>query len=1445
MIEFGPSSTLLDMAKKTLAQSNGASDAANGIKRILLSTNANYDEISNKTCSPTGPDKTEGQKPQGHATPSSGTVNQASAPVPDVPVSPLDSTKAPITVKAESPVPDVPVSALESVKALVAGSLKKLSSEINLHDSIKMLSGDRSTVQNEIIGDMLEEFGPLPDDVENMPTKELVSTIQETYDGKLRKCLRTRIDKMMSSKMPGSFTSTSGRTFLNDRWGLASGRQDAVLLISLGQQPAVRLKNTEDAEVFFDGIAQRYVDGAGLARPAGDSGAAVSNPQQTLLDSKVLQKFHDEHNLLKRKIASLLVFEQEDTPSSSTNTQDEMWTRTQAEKLDVYESEFEEEFSSGIKPRFKAEQQRSYDSSWNWGHVELLILYYKHLRTLGAQVPNRKELWSAQAAFRNRWNDRLEIAKQYLLRHLSTRKDLAAEATRKVLESLGATEKENDLTWTLACDNCDRKISSPPRKCEAFAVGLSLTTSNDQGAISPESSKPHSLRILRRQGPSWVSHKSLTAHLTNGDHAVLSSTFTGKDVLMTGAGPNSIGMTLLPSLLQGGARVVITTSRPMSEAGPIYQKIFASHGGKGSKLVVLPCNQGSKQDVENLIAHIYDTVNGLGWDLDFIVPFAALSQKGHEIDHLDSISELAHRVMLTNVLRLMGAVKLAKEARGSRSRPALVLLPLSPNMGTFGNDGLYSESKIGLMAVLNKWSSESWSDYLSLCGVIIGWTRGTGLMAANDGIAEEVAKLGVTTFSTVEMGRHILGLMSNPIVSVCQTECLVADLSGGMSSDPGLAADLAKIRHSMRQSEEIDRALAEEEALDMEAVRGEPKSALLSSKSLPSEPPLVDLELGFPILPNYTTEIQPLNSKLDGMVDLESVVVVVGFAEIGPCGNSRTRWEMEVSGELSLQGCIELAWMTGLIKNNPAFTSSNDGAATAGWIDAATGTLVGDMEVKAKYEKRILEHTGLRLIDPSPLDHISRDKKQVLQEIVVQHDMEPFAASHDTALEFVREHGDKVQIQQVPESDEYSVRLRKGAIIMIPKATVYDRIVGGQLPRGWDPQVYGLPRDLCNSIDRCTLMALVCAAEAFLSAGISDVYELYKSMHVSELANCLGSGMGGGQSLQKLYRQRFLDQQVQNDILAETFINTTGAWLNMLLMSSAGPTRTPVGACATALESLNQGYDLITSGTAKVCLVGGFDDMTQDTSAEFANMRATNNSVLDMSRGRAPHETSRPTTSTRSGFVESEGCGMQVLTSAKVALELGLPIRAVIAHVATASDGVGRSVPAPGKGIMVNVRESSAFETSPLLDIDYRRRLLDQSLVSIRERQKLYTPKTETGSTLDDEFEGAARGEKREAQRRFGNAFWTHDPRISPLRGALAVWNLTADDIGVVSLHGTSTELNEKNEVEVLHRQLSQLGRSAGNAALAVCQKHLTGHPKGAAAAWMLNGGCQILDTGT
>jgi fatty acid synthase len=48
-------------------------------------------------------------------------------------------------------------------------------------------------------------------------------------------------------------------------------------------------------------------------------------------------------------------------------------------------------------------------------------------------------------------------------------------------------------------------------------------------------------------------------------------------------------------------------------------------------------------------------------------------------------------------------------------------------------------------------------------------------------------------------------------------------------------------------------------------------------------------------------------------IDPADLVVIVGAAELGPYGSSRTRFEMEVSGELSAAGVLELAWTTGLL----------------------------------------------------------------------------------------------------------------------------------------------------------------------------------------------------------------------------------------------------------------------------------------------------------------------------------------------------------------------------------------------------------------------------------------------------------------------------------------------------------------------------------------------------
>jgi fatty acid synthase subunit alpha len=321
------------------------------------------------------------------------------------------------------------------------------------------------------------------------------------------------------------------------------------------------------------------------------------------------------------------------------------------------------------------------------------------------------------------------------------------------------------------------------------------------------------------------------------------------------------------------------------------------------------------------------------------------------------------------------------------------------------------------------------------------------------------------------------------------------------------------------------------------------------------------------------------------------------------------------------------------------------------------------------------------------------------------------------------------------------------------------------------------------------------------------------------------------------------------------------AWVNMLLMSSSGPIKTPVGACATAVESIDTGYETIMEGKARVCFVGGFDDLGEEGSYEFANMKATSNTVDEFAHGRTPKEMSRPTTTTRNGFMESQGCGIQIIMTAKLALDMGVPIHGIVALTTTASDKIGRSVPAPGQGVLTTARENPGKFPSPLLDINYRRRQIERRKKTIKQWQEseleyvhdeIDAMKAQ-GATFDEQeyaqdrfahIEREAARQEKELLRSMGNNFWKSDPSIAPLRGALATWGLTVDDIGVASFHGTSTKANDKNESNVICQQLRHLGRKKGNAVLGIFQKYLTGHPKGAAGAWMMNGCLQVLDTG-
>jgi 3-oxoacyl-(acyl-carrier-protein) synthase len=816
-------------------------------------------------------------------------------------------------------------------------------------------------------------------------------------------------------------------------------------------------------------------------------------------------------------------------------------------------------------------------------------------------------------------------------------------------------------------------------------------------------------------------------------------------------------------------------------------------------------------------------------DLDYILPFAALPENGREIDGIDDRSELAHRIMLTNVLRLLGAVKSKKAALKLTTRPTEVVLPLSPNHGLFGNDGLYSESKISLETLFNRWSSESWGEYLCIAGAIIGWTRGTGLMSATNSVAEGIEAHGCRTFSAKEMAFNILGLMHPLVFDVAQIEPVWADLNGGMDKLPDLATLTTDIRTKLNLTANNRRAVAKDHSLDYKVQHGPAMEQIHQQVKVA---PRANFSLPFP-------ELKPIDAtselaKLRGLIDLEQVVVLTGYAEVGPFGSSRTRWEMEANGTFSIQGTLELAYVMGLIKHFEG--RLKDGTLYVGWVDAKTNEPLDDKDVKAAYEKHILAHTGIRLIEPEIFNGYDPKRKGFTQEIEIQHDLEPIEASEEDAARFKREHGVLVDVY-TEDGSKFFVKFKKGAKLNIPKAVAFDRLVAGQIPTGWSHKAFGIPDDIASQVDRTSLWALVSVAEALMMAGITDPYELYKFVHPSEVGSSLGSGMGGITSISKMFRDRREEKDVQKDILQETFINTVAGWVNLLLLSSSGPIKVPVGACATALQSVEIACDTILSGKAKIMVAGGYDDFSEEGSYEFANMKATSNSETEFAAGREPNEMSRPTTSTRAGFMESMGCGAQVLMSAKTAIEMGATIYGVVAYTATATDKAGRSIPAPGRGVVGTARELSSKYPSPILDVTYRRRQLE-----FRRRQISQWLENET-ELLQMEIESRSDADKlpedyvaerfasieREAKRQESEALATYgmlagqDPSIAPLRRALAVWGLTIDDVGVASFHGTSTVANDKNESNAYNEQFRHLGRAKGNACPVIAQKWLTG----------------------
>ncbi len=892
--------------------------------------------------------------------------------------------------------------------------------------------------------------------------------------------------------------------------------------------------------------------------------------------------------------------------------------------------------------------------------------------------------------------------------------------------------------------------------------------------------------------------------------SAVASVFAGRTALVTGAGPGSIARSVVARLLAGGARVIVTTSRP--DAARSFKALYQEHAALGAELHVVPANQGSFADVDDLVRFLaepqkervgsVDRVAKPPMVPDLVIPFGAVAETA-DLLSMGPRSLTMFRVLVLGVERLVARVAELHAARGTRAH---VILPLSPNHGTFGGDGAYGECKAALEALLDKQRSEAWGKNVAVVGARIGWVRGTGLMHKNDGAATFLEERGLKTFSGDEMADAVVALMDD--VAAARAP-FVADLTGGLGAVPDLAGLMREYRDRVAADARLE---ARRRVLDEAWAR---VAGAAAGSSTSKTAPLARQRLRVPVPCEADLALLP---QLDHL-DLDELIVVVGTGEVSPWGSARTRWAIEKDAKLSIEAVLELAWMMGLVRPDDK---------GAGFVDAASGERVADDEVIAKYEEHVLAHAGVRVIEPAVTGFDPRRTPRLV-EVHLERDFRFPVPTRETAAAMVEDDPEGTVV--VDDGGALFVVKRAGSVVRVPAAFRLHRAVAGQIPTGWDAARLGVPKELCAQVDPVTLYCLVSTAEAFLAAGLTPE-ELFAHLHPGRAGVTIGTGIGGMTKLKKLYRDFYDGADRQNDALQETLINVIGGYVVQSFLGSYGPMSFPVGACATGGLSLSEAVDKIKTGQADLVVAGGADDLSEAGNLGFGDMGATADTDDLAARGVEPRFMSRPNDARRRGFVESQGAGVVVVCRASLAVKLALPVYGVVAFAGTSGDGLQKSVPAPGQGALALATED---RTDPVdhtaCDLELRRR-------AARELDKR---RPELARLL-----GAAQADAIVAaeKRRLAHDFMRDRRDISPLRGALAVLGLVADDVGVVSKHDSSTQANDLNEARLHETMMTSLGRAPHKPLFVISQKSLTGHPKGAAAAWQMNGLLQAMADG-
>lgn len=368
LIELGPSPTLTGMATRTLKAKYEVQDDSVSRKRAILCHAKHAKEIYYQF-----EDQVEAP-PAESAEPAATSPAVAAAPA-------AAAAPAPVAVPSgpAANIEDAPIKALDVLTVIVAQKLKKNINEVPLTKSIKDLVGGKSTLQNEILGDLQLEFSSAPEKGEELPLEELGSALAASHTGVLGKYTGGLVSKMVGSKMPGGFNLSAIKSYLSKSWGLGPARADGLLLLGTTLEPPKRLGSEAEAKAWLDSLTPIYAQRAGINLSAATiGGGGGGGGGGAVINSEEFVKFQAEQDeFAERQIELWMRYLKRDSRSGNIAYDKEKENSVALQqKLDAIAKEHGDTYIDGIQGIFDPLKARHFDSSWNWVRQDALLMYY-------------------------------------------------------------------------------------------------------------------------------------------------------------------------------------------------------------------------------------------------------------------------------------------------------------------------------------------------------------------------------------------------------------------------------------------------------------------------------------------------------------------------------------------------------------------------------------------------------------------------------------------------------------------------------------------------------------------------------------------------------------------------------------------------------------------------------------------------------------------------------------------------------------------------------------------------------------------------------------------------------------------------------------------------------------------------------------------------------------